>query len=582
MEKIQSFLKTHSIALAFSLVVGLLSVLPTILAPLSIGDDYKGIQFLYLNDETTYRTRIHEILDGHPGVSSPFLHEYKDELSVVPPINEYFYALPALVFGLSGAIVLSKFLFPGFLFLLLYFLVSGMLQSESRRVNNATSLAVGLLVTLGYDIVDYRKIIELFQHADTLNLLIWTRLVNPIVGALIIGGTLLFAWQAFLHESRYVYIPIGILLGVSVGYFFTLAFVYAVVGLLFVLCIAVKDYQKAKVFGLGMLIGFFIDLPYWISVFSTIGGTGGHLSATKYGMEFTHGIIINKLLSVTTVFMGLTGLYAFMRDREWMERNKKTWQFLLVLLLTCWVTLNQQILTGRAVWPHHFVQYIIPIEIIIIMVLSTLVWKRVFKKLWHLGIVLSICLSFVVGIHSATSYVFHIDEFRDSQVQYSDILQYLQNNADKDCVVLVREYDENLQRLIPGYTSCNVYDTQNVYALPQDRVLHNFLLRMRFEEVDPNHSEEYLLGREDIVRAHLFSNWEEMFGHGKDEWFLREISLVSEEYQKFSTGNLSEQIREYKVDYLYSKTALSPEMLSEVGNVSVVASSSQFILYEVR
>ena len=109
----------HRWALFLSLIVGCITVAPTILAPLSIGSQYRGIQYAPLNDEDTYRALAHEVLDGHPAVTSPFFYEYKNDASTaeaIPPINSWVYGYPAFVLGLSNTLALSKLLFPAILF----------------------------------------------------------------------------------------------------------------------------------------------------------------------------------------------------------------------------------------------------------------------------------------------------------------------------------------------------------------------------------------------------------------------------------------------------------------------------------
>ena len=84
--------RPHLGALVLAVAAGLLSGLPQHLAETSIGDDYHGVPFLFQDAELVYLTRIHEFQDGHPSVSSPFLHDYKDgSSSLMAPVGEYMY-----------------------------------------------------------------------------------------------------------------------------------------------------------------------------------------------------------------------------------------------------------------------------------------------------------------------------------------------------------------------------------------------------------------------------------------------------------------------------------------------------------
>ena len=85
------FVSEHLIAIFFALLVGTLCSLPQFLAIWSLGEQYKGIPFLYSDSEFVYLARIQEIFDGHLSASSHVFYEYKDSVSITPPSGEYFY-----------------------------------------------------------------------------------------------------------------------------------------------------------------------------------------------------------------------------------------------------------------------------------------------------------------------------------------------------------------------------------------------------------------------------------------------------------------------------------------------------------
>ena len=156
MKALRTFLELHTMGLVFAVVVGTLCVLPQFLAPLALHDGYKGMQFLYLDDELTYRSLIQEVLDGHHTTASPHLYEYKDSQTIVYPTGVYFYALPAMLIGLSCMLVLAKFLFPAILFFLVYLLsckLTGHDGKENSKTNIVNAVAAGLLVTLGMELI---------------------------------------------------------------------------------------------------------------------------------------------------------------------------------------------------------------------------------------------------------------------------------------------------------------------------------------------------------------------------------------------------------------------------------------------
>ena len=582
--EIKSFLRLHSIALVFSLVVGVLSVLPTVLAPLSIGDEYKGIQFLYLNDETTYRSRIHEILDGYPSVASPFLYEYKNGASIVPPINEFFYAIPALAFGLSGAIIFAKFFFPLILFALVYFLVYGLLSSIALQTRRLVAIAAGVLITLGYDLVDIPLLQSILLGDVRSHLLIWTRLVNPITGVLLSFSTFLLSWKIFQGKLGVRGVILAIPLALSVGYFFSFGVSYAFVGMLTIISLAQREYKIASIFLLAVLVSFVLDASYWYQLLTSMSGEEGRALSLKNGMYFTHQIVVNKIVLLSTLAAG--GLFIFQRyvrvnDVRTVVRE---WQFIAALIATAWIVFGQQVVTGRTVWADHFVQFTIPMMIVALFVGGTIVFSARIPKTWTLLVSSVIFVSVTFGVYSTASYRWEISDYSRQQESYGEIVSWLNLHAEPDCVVLSREWNEEFERLLPGYTHCNVYNTQYAYSVvPKERVLDNFLLRLRLIGVSSRDVESYLYADENDVRGYFFENWDQLYmkTQGRDEWLTAKVAYLTDEYNRFLKEDLSGQIRKYKVDYIYAEDPFSEKMLDEISGISVATSTENFILYRL-
>lgn len=584
MKVFYTHVKQHSLALVFAVVVGTLSVLPTVLAPLALGDGYQGVQFFYLNDETIYRARIHEILDGHSAVASPFLSEYKDAAAVVPPINEFFYAVPAFVLGLSGAVVFAKFVFPLVLFLLVYLLVVGLLSSLPLDTKRLTAITCGLLVTLGYDLVDVGWVKTLLMGDAGTHLLIWTRLVNPVTAVLVAFTALIVMWRIMNGKSKLLAIPLAAILAVSVGYFFSFAVCYVFLGLLTLVALVHKDYPAARAFIVAGLLSLLIDASYWQHTLSTIGGEAGRAAALKNGMSFTHHPIVNKLVLAATLFVGALFGFGHFAGKEIYAKNKNTWLFILAMLATSWIVFAQQLVTGKAIWPDHFVQFTIPFVMVSVLSASALALASRFPRLWKYALSLLVVVSIALGTYSAGSYTYSLKDFSRQQETYGPLLSWLNINAPRECVVMLREWNEELERTIPGYSNCNVYSTQYVYSVvPPDRVLHNFVLRMRLLEVDPQKAEEYLYADENDVRGYFFENWGQLYmsTQGRDAWLDAKVSMVANAYRESLKQSLDDEIRQYRIDYLYAATPLSMEMLKELPGISVAQQTAHYTLYSI-
>ena len=180
-------IKTHHAAIAAAFLVGVIYITPHLIFQWSLGDAYRGIPMMQTANEDEYLARIQEILDGHPSLGSPVFYEYKNEPPLAPPVGEFFYAFPAMLMSISPVAVLtaSRFLLPAILFILVYFLIYKMTtlsvsppwkEGEEKSpspslkggggnilVAKITAITGGILVTLGYDLVDYRTVLGLLR-----------------------------------------------------------------------------------------------------------------------------------------------------------------------------------------------------------------------------------------------------------------------------------------------------------------------------------------------------------------------------------------------------------------------------------
>lgn len=568
------FLRTHRWALVTAFFVAFCAGAPAAIAPIALGGDYKGIQYMYQDDDDIYRARIHEILDGHGAVVSPFLYEYKQESANVAPTGEWFYALPAFIVGLPVIFLAYKFLLPAALFFLVYLFTRALLSEEKHAV--WTAVAAGLLVTLGYDFVDYHSMLQILRGAPP-GLLVWTRTVNPITGAVALFGFLLLLWQSLERRTPIVIAGGAALLALMVGYYFAWGIALCVLGTLFLMYLSLRDYPRAlTLFGIGVL-SIVLLVPYLYIALTMFGSNDGEHTATRTGMFFTHSPVFNSVLILATVLGALFFFCAYWFG-VWRERSK-SWLFIGAMLAASWLAFNEQVITGREIWYHHFVQYTIPFSYITVLAAAHLSVRALAPRLWPYAIAVLIVFTGTYGIHTTTSVLFHINDFAKEQA-YGPVMTWLTNNAPKDCVVLAVEKEEKAARLIPAYSQCNTYISTSVfYAIPVDRILHNMLLQLRLQNVSPDDVESYLRAHEDLVRSYLFTDWNQLFAPGDEEWLATTITTVAADYRDFAVGDLEAQIRSYRVDYLLSEGPLAPEVLAQLPHLPEKGVIGQFNIY---
>lgn len=563
-----AFVRDHRWGLTFAVGVGLCIMLPTLFTPLYIGGEYEGIQFAPLDDEEIYRARVHEVLDGHMSASSPFMYEYKSVAVAMPAVNEWFYALPALAIGLSAAIVVNKFILPAILFFLAYLLIRRITKDER------TSIAGGLLVFFSVEFVDYGYMFSLLQGGWPRPLL-WSRIVNPIVGAVELFAFLNLIWIVIDRSRKYAFIAAGIVLGMTVGYYFSLGIALAVLGVLFLIYAYRRNYVVAKELVLTGVVGLIVSTPYWYSVFSAIGGS--REAAMRGGMFFTHMPVFNKALIAATII--LFGAFVYAYWRRIVGEYAREWIFAWALIIAGWIAFNQQVITGREVWHHHFVQYVGPLSALAIIIAFHATVRTRLPRLWKWGMVGSVFVSCLFGLYSTLHVSPRLDTFRHHQ-SYGELFGWLQEKANKDCVVYVHEEVEALARFIPAYSSCNVYKTTSTFfGVPEERVLHNYLLDMQLKEVVPKDAATYLQAHESEVRGYFFEDWNQALMNTDPEWLDKKVTELAAQYREFSKTDLKSNLQKYRLDYIVSETPLAPAVVRALPGLEEVAKAGEWHIY---
>lgn len=560
---IMTFIRAHRMAIVLAIFAGIISVAPSILAPLSLGSGYHGVQYLQLDDEDIYRARIHEVLDGYPTVASPMLYEYKSAPTPYTPVNEWLYALPAFIFGLSAVVLASKFLLPAALFFLVYLLVRRIIREDGSAAE-ATALAAGLLVALGSDFVDYGYLLSL-AHGAAPRPLLWTRLVDPISGGVELFGFLLLLIYVRRGKWRYyVSVAAGAVLALMVGYFFAYGMALAVLGALFLFALVRKEFGAAKMLALVGITSLILDAPWWYGMLRSYAGAGAtRAAAERAGMFFTHAPVLNKELLAATAL--LAALWALDRFALRTRADSRIWVFPAVFIAGCWIAFNEQVVTGREIWYYHFAQYTVPLSIIALLVAGYFVLAR-FSVRWWTAAMYGLCaLSLVYGAYSITSYVSRMPDLVRQQT-YAPLFDWLNMNAQKDCVVLLAQYNEELERYIPAYTQCNVYSTTYTFSgIPMERIQHNYFIRLRLAGVTADAVDAYLHAHEDDVRGYFYRDWTDLFGHGDAPWLEADIADLSAQYRTFLQGNFADEIHTYRIDYLVTTGPVSPTLVRALG-----------------
>jgi len=563
-----------------AIIVGAVSVLPYVLSYIVVQTPHtQTLHYFYQDSELVYLTRIREVIEGHIHLASPFFFEYKSERAIQQPYGEWLYAIGSLwnINYIVPFALFSKFLFPALLFLLVYSFVNLLLNNNSsKQIQKYISLFIAVLITLGFDFnnIGFWKATLNGEYSQPI-LSLWTRLVNPITGALALFGTFNLFFLSEKKRSGIHVIGAGLLLGFSSGYIFSFSLGLVIFGLLLLFAFFERNWIRAQNVFCILLIAFVINSFYFYTLVTEHTDIA---SLTKNGLLITHQALHNKVLYlVSGVFFIVTILRKFIFKEKEIWSNI-SWQWSFAVLLASYICLNQQIVTGKTVWPGHFVQYTNILNYIVfftsIFHLANSFTDREFIKTknWYLKIIKISVIVFVISTFAITilntrSIYSNREVYIDSQ-RYSPILEWLQKSGGEFCVVFPLETEERIEKFITAYTQCDLYHSAYVFSnIPDDRILHNYILELRLLGIKKENIEVYLKNNPERIRRYFFDDWVNIFYLNNDPWvqgtkdkgehdkfIQKETGRITLEFIRTANIPIAELLKEYLADFIIVDT----------------------------
>lgn len=585
----KSFLKSHGAALVLALLVGATSVAPHLLAQNSLGADYQGFPLLFHSNEDYYMARIQDIVDGHWMANSPYLYEFKDKLSLVLPVGEYLYALPALLFNIPVVSVLmaAKFIFPALLFWLIYILLYNL--SKRTSGDKINSIFGGLLITLGFYFVNYKDTWSILTGRNAnLYLSDWTRPVNPITGAILLFIFLILFWKSLRSDKRHYSFASGVVLGVMPVYIFSWMTALAVMSAVISLALLRRHFVIIKNTLFVVLGGILAGMPVWYLWFrSFFTAEDGQLAASRFGLMTTHYPIFNKVVLAQTIFFLVLFLFEWSRKRKCNEKIEEWWWFAWALVVGNWLVFNQQIITGRTIWPPHLTQYTVPLAFLTFVLLLGNYLKILVPRLWSLLVIaISGVIVFFI-VMTTLNYNSMSKEFSEMQ-RFMPFFDWLNSQTAKDCVVLAKEKEnrEFLSRWIPAFTHCNTYLTAYYpQSAPLERIYFNYVVSLRLQGVERKDLEQYLWDNKADLRILFYTSWSQAFVPADtvadDRWLAGPIRTIIDNYDSLLKEDFTTALRRYRIDYLVSEEPLSALLSQQLPSLYLLDKVGTVYIYQL-
>ncbi len=449
--------RKHYYSLLLALIIGLAMVAPQLIFIWRTGDLYQGIYMFHSDAELHNLARMEEAYDGN-GVGNPFIHEYKDTF---PPATyvliEQVLAWPGIIFSLSIPTLnlIYKFLFPAIATLLAYGLswrltgrTSWSLASASLMIAGAGVLSIGDFANL----VQWKEIYGQFAT--------YARPINPQFSGIVLFlylHSLLSLW--YTRHWKYVWTS-SVLFGASYYiYFYSFTFFLTLTVVLAAAALLIgarrMAYQLLLVIFISTVIGSYALLMLYKVQTHELYPT----LAQTFNVLHSHRPTVSVFVLVTVFFFGL---YGYIKN-AW--RNE-VYVFLGSILVTGFVVINQQILTGTVLQEGHYHWYFnLPLSALVV---TWLLSKTVTTKWVPVVVVFIVTLSFsYVTLVQVSSYKTRFTETLAKQ-DLAPALHWISTHADPGDVVLA---GSDLSELIPVYTQADVVWDEHAayYLLPDER-----------------------------------------------------------------------------------------------------------------
>ncbi|GEM_PF-3043625 len=586
-QKIKLIMKEHYFIIVLSFLLTVMIFAPFLAFPFVLKDEYRGINInMFGSDAHFYLTRGREVLEGH-GLGSPVLKEGKNDQDPYFSYSDYILLAPIKLLGLAGnaniVAVYNTYNFIGVfaLIILIYFLI---LQLSGKKL---LATAAALFAIGGYSIV-YRK--TLFYNDFN----IYARAIYPFINSVILLAYLNFLVKSLYSDKLKYKIFAGAFFGLLFYiYFYAWTFALALNGSLFLVFLFKKDWPALKkvfwISAIGLALGAYNLVMLFLSLNSAAGKQLAYFMWASYGRT----PIFSKIGFITLLIF-----VAYFYKR----RADKNWPIILALILSGWVALNQQIISGRILqYGHYYFYFVVPLSIIASFYM---VWRLlVNEKLKKCLFILLIAVVFINTAGGQYKSFFTTLNFKKQEQNYRPLIDTL--NADKKPGVILA--DVSHEYLFTIYTPHDLFWQQiaTLSRVPEQRLKDTLFVYYYLNKEARNNFHAYLteIGNDKAARGTyykvLFRNWEgylsgyDFYNYqrkvvaGDEELAGKRPALIGElsrEYEEMvlKNGGFGALLKKYGVNYIVWDKNINPEWdLSDISGLKEVTSFNNLYLYRI-
>ena len=576
--RLRSKLICHKWAVFLALTAGIIVAYPQVYLHYDLGDSYRGIDLMGASaDETPRLSRAREAYDGHILLGNPFFKDGKDDPFLVQPLGSIMVAYLGKIFFLdfNNTVLLSRLFFTFAIFLALYGFSLSFLKDK------LAALAIPSVTFLAGSLFTRTAVFTLLEGlSPRTNFVELTRPVNPLITWFFFFGFILFFWL-FLEKQQWRW---GVLSALTLGlsfydYFFNYSFLSVFAGVLALISLIRRRMTDARKIIIVLLLALLIAVPYFINLYR----------ATVYPEYAEVGKRLGLLGDASPV-LGFLVPALFASFLLFFPRNQKSRYFFgLAMLITPFIVLNQQLITGKILGYAHYHWYMHkPLAIIFALAIvfywvSRTKW-RFLKKPLAISLV---ALSLFYGVFvQKSSYEHNRGKIFEMQ-KYGPLMDWLNENAKKDEAVFS---NKETMAVTLVYTPLNVFyfpSARYTLAATKERVFDILSAYYRLDGVGAEDAENYFLENKRDISHFLYGmEYRELtgdysgipdeiiLGHSRD--YKDSLAVPTDEF-------LKKTWTKYEMDYFIWDTKEDPQwQLDKLPFLEKTAGINDFIIYRQK
>ena len=581
MKKLRQSLLNHKLAILLAIVISIITAFPQVYFRIEHRNDgiYQGIELL---PDSPWSPRAREVQDGHPNFGNIYNKDGKDNPYLFQPLGSMVVGYMGKIFSLdiNNTILLSRLVLPIVTFLLIYSFVFFMSRDKFAALCSAAVLL------LADSALSYFGIKQLLHGVSADNFLRMARPVNPAMIYIFFFGFLTSFWLFYKKlDQRWLYGIIStVLLGLNFyNYFYSWTYLYAFGGILVLILLIQKKWKEALKITSVFLGALLIAVPYVINLYNASLFPSYEEVGQRLGIIFTHG----PLFVGFTVIIAL-GVFLLGFPKE----DKKRYFFGLALLLTPFITMNQQVITGRVMQSNHYHWFFHkPIAVIFVLIvifhLLTLFKSRFYKEMLVTLIIIS---SVFIAVFTQV-YSYSYDNRDGGQIaierqKYGPVMEWLNKNAEKEAVVFGSNETSHLTVI---YTPLNVLFHRALFcttlSATKARVLDILFLFYRLRGVEGESVLEVFTNERKIVSTQIYGIYYRKLMGSYEAIPDEKIEEIAELYKETLFIPTSEWLRQiltqYEVEYIVWDKENDPDwQLEKYSFLKEVAVFNDIVIYQ--